>query len=183
VYQDLSSFKLPDNFRGRSAVVVQLWWLVQSTLFAWSPQFLYGWRRFLLRLFGAHIGKRVLIRPTTKITYPWKVSIGDYSWVGEDTVLYSLGDIKIGAHTAIAQEVYLCTGNHNYARSAFDIYAVPIEIADEVWIANDVFIAPGVHVGRGCVIGARSTVFQDMPAGKICYGSPARPMKDRPRPA
>jgi putative colanic acid biosynthesis acetyltransferase WcaF len=179
VYQDLSSFKLPDNFRGRSAVVVQLWWVVQSTLFAWSPQFLYGWRRFLLRLFGARIGKKVLVRPTTKITYPWKVSIGDYSWVGEDTVLYSLGDIRIGAHTAIAQEVYLCTGNHYYTKPAFDIYAVPIEIGDEVWIANDVFIAPGVHVGRGCVIGARSTVFQDMPAGKICYGNPARPMKDR----
>ena len=90
-FQDLSRFRLPADFRGRSAVWVQLWWLVQATLFRLSPQFLFGWRRWLLRLFGARVGAGVLIRPTATITYPWKVAIGDHSWVGDDVVLYSLG--------------------------------------------------------------------------------------------
>jgi putative colanic acid biosynthesis acetyltransferase WcaF len=74
-FQQLAQFKQPSDFRGRSAVVVQLWWLVQGSLFAWSPQFMYGWRRFLLRLFGARVGRNVLIRPSVRTTYPWKVSI------------------------------------------------------------------------------------------------------------
>ena len=70
--QDLKSFVLPPNFRGRPAWFVQLWWIVQATLFRCSPQALYGWRRFLLRLFGAQVGRGVIIRPTVEITYPWK---------------------------------------------------------------------------------------------------------------
>ena len=79
IYQDLSRFRLPPHFRGKPAWLVQLWWLVQAVLFRPSPQVCYGWRRFLLRLFGAHIGQQALIRPTASVTYPWKVSIGDYS--------------------------------------------------------------------------------------------------------
>jgi len=178
-FQRLDLFRLPENFRGRSPFVVQLWWLVQATLFAGSPQFLYAWRCFLLRLFGAKIGKRVLIRPTVRITYPWKVSIGDFSWVGDDVVLYSLGPIYIGSHTVISQKSYICTGSHDLTRLAFDIYYQPVEIGNQVWIAADVFIAPGVKIGDGSVVGARSTVLQNIPAAKICYGNPAEPVKDR----
>jgi putative colanic acid biosynthesis acetyltransferase WcaF len=102
--QKLNSFKLPNNFRGRNVFVVQLWWLVQSLFFKNSPQFLYGFRRFLLRLFGAKIGKKVIIRPTVRITYPWKVVIGDFSWIGDDVVLYSLGEIEIGENVVISQK-------------------------------------------------------------------------------
>ena len=94
-YQDLNSFSVPPEFRGRSKIVVQLWWLVQGTLFQWSPQFLYNWRSFLLKLFGAEIGKNVKIRSTVKITYPWKIRIGDFSWIGDDSVLYSLEIFKL----------------------------------------------------------------------------------------
>lgn len=178
-YQRLDKFRLPPDFRGRSAVVVQLWWLVQSTLFAWSPQFLYGWRRFLLRLFGAKIGENVLIRPSVLVTYPWKLTIGDHCWVGDQVELYTLGNIQIGAHTVISQRSYICTGSHDFSSPAFDIYAKPIVIEEQVWIATDVFVAPGVTIGRGAVIGARSTVLNDLPAGKICYGNPAIVIKDR----
>lgn len=179
VYQDLKTFQVPKDFRGRSIWVVQLWWIVQSTLFSWSPQFLYDWRNFLLRLFGAQIGKGVKIRSSTRITYPWKLAIGDYSWVGDDTELYTLGNIKIGNHVAIAHRVYLCTGTHNYQKVGFDIEAHDIVIEDEVWLPNDVFVAPGVTVGKGTVVGVRSTVLHDLPAGKICYGYPAKPVRDR----
>ena len=92
-YQKLDRFRLPLDFRGRSAAVVQLWWLVQSILFASFPQFMYGWRRFLLKLFGAKIGNGVLIRPSVRVTYPWKVEIGDRAWIGDHAELYSLGGL------------------------------------------------------------------------------------------
>jgi putative colanic acid biosynthesis acetyltransferase WcaF len=168
-YQRLDHFKLPPNFRGRSGGFVQLWWLVHSTLFAWSPQFMYGWRRFLLRLFGARIGQGVLLRPSVRITYPWKLSIGDYSWIGDEVDLYTLGKIEIGAQVAISQRSYLCTGNHDLTKPTFDIFSQPIVVQDQAWVASDVFIAPGVTIGFGCVVGARSTVFNDLPAGKVCY--------------
>lgn len=179
MYQDLSLFKQPPGFRGRSAVVVQLWWLVQATLFGWSPQFLYGWRSFLLRLFGAKIGRKVLIRPSARVTYPWKVSIGDHAWIGDHVELYSLGEIIIGSNAVISQRSYICTGSHDTTRRTFDIYAKPVHVGDGAWIATDVFVAPGVTIGAGTVVGARSTVIDDLPAGMICYGSPAKPVKKR----
>ena len=177
--QDLKQFKLPPNFRGKPGWYVQLWWIVQDTLFRWSPQFMYGWRRFLLKLFGAKIGKDVIIRPTAKVTFPWKVKIGDYSWIGDDVVLYSLGEIEIGNNVVISQRSYICTGSHDYTKIDFPIFAKKITIEDEVWLATDVFVAPGVRIGRGTVVGARSSVFKDLPPGKVCIGNPAKPIKDR----
>jgi putative colanic acid biosynthesis acetyltransferase WcaF len=108
--QNLEQFVLPKNFRAKNAITVQIWWLVQSTFFACSPQFLYGCRRFLLRLFGAKIGKNVIIRPSAKITYPWKLTIGDHSWIGDDVVLYTLGEIEIGKNTVISQRsIFVCS--------------------------------------------------------------------------
>jgi putative colanic acid biosynthesis acetyltransferase WcaF len=78
MYQDLKTFKMPKGFRGKTKFYVQLWWILQGTLFRLSPQFMYGWRRSILRLFGANIGDNVLIRPTVKILYPWKLTIGDW---------------------------------------------------------------------------------------------------------
>lgn len=178
-YQDLSSFKVPNSFRGRSIFVVQIWWIVEAVFFRMSPQFLYSWRRFLLRLFGAEIGKNVKIRASSKVTYPWKLFIGDNTWIGDDCTLYNLGNISIGNDVAIAHNVYLCTGTHNYSSLSFDILAKDIIIEDEVWITNDVFIAPGIKIGKGTVVGARSTVLHDLPPGMICYGSPAKPIKKR----
>jgi putative colanic acid biosynthesis acetyltransferase WcaF len=179
-YQDLSSFKVPESFRGKSKITVQIWWIIQATLFNWSPQVLYGWRAFLLRLFGAQIGKHVRIRSSVKVTYPWKVKIGEYTWIGDDCVLYSLGDITIGKHVAVAHKVYFNTGGHDYEKKTFDIFSKPVVIEDECWITNDVYVAPGVTIGKGTIVSARSTVLKDLPAGKVCVGTPAKPIKDRP---
>lgn len=178
-YQDLSLFRMPTGFRGRSALLVQIWWIVQATLFRMSPQILYGWRNFLLRAFGAKIGRGVRIRSTTRVTYPWKLRIGDFVWVGDDCVFYNLGEIELGSHIAIAHDVYLCTGLHDYRTVSFPIGQKPIRIEDEVWIPNDVFIGPGVTVGKGSIVGARSTVLSDLPGGMICYGNPAKAIKPR----
>lgn len=177
--QQLDKFKMPPGFRGKPGWYVQLWWLVQALFFKTSPQFMYGWRRFLLRRFGAKVGKGVILRPGVHTQFPWKVSIGDYSWIGDDVVLYSLGDIRIGNNVVVSQKTYLCTGSHKYTSTAFDIFSLPIVLEDECWLATDVYVAPGVTIGRGTVVGARSSVFKSLPAGTICTGSPAKPIRNR----
>jgi putative colanic acid biosynthesis acetyltransferase WcaF len=177
--QDLSKFKLDKAFRGRNPLLVQLWWLADSLFFRPSPQIFYGWRRFLLRLFGAKIGKRVIIRPSAKITYPWKISIGDYSWIGDDVCLYSLGEIHIGKNSVISQRSYLAAASHNYNSESFEIFSKSILIEDEVWLATDVFIGPGVVVGKGAVIGARSSVFKSVEGDFVYAGNPLRQIKKR----
>lgn len=177
--QDLSTFKIPETFRGASVIKVQLWWIVQSTFFGCSPQFMYGWRNWLLNLFGAQVGQNAKVRPSARITYPWKVSIGEGSWIGDEVVLYSLGNITIGQNAVISQRSYLCTGSHDLNSSSFAIYEKPIFIEEEAWVATDVYIAPGVTVGRGSVIGARSSVFNDIPPMKVCFGNPAKPVRGR----
>ncbi len=178
-YQDLSQFKVPSHFRGKGLLYTQLWWFVQGSIFRLSPKFMYGFRSSLLRLFGAKVGRGVLIRPSATVTYPWKLTVGDHSWIGDETVIYNLGQIDIGSNVAIAHRVYLCTGHHAIDKSTFDIGAKPIVIEDEVWLTNDVFVGPGVAIGRGSVIGARSSVFSDMPAGMVCFGYPCVPVKKR----
>ncbi|MFT4802009.1 MAG: putative colanic acid biosynthesis acetyltransferase WcaF [Flavobacteriaceae bacterium] len=179
IIQDLSIYKTPLDFRGKSKIVVQLWWIVQATFFKLSPQFCYGWRRFLLRSFGAKIGKGVIIRPSAQITYPWKVIIGDNSWIGDEVVLYSLGNISIGANTVISQRSYICTGTHDFTKVDFSIYAKPIVIKDQCWLATDVFVSPGVIIEEGAVVGARSTVINDLESSSVYVGSPAKKIKNR----
>jgi putative colanic acid biosynthesis acetyltransferase WcaF len=174
VVQDLGRFRLPPGFRGRSALTVLLWQMVQVSLFACSPQPLYGWRRLLLRAFGARVGRGVLVRPTARVTYPWKLEIGDRSWIGDHAELYSLGPIRIGADSVVSQRSYLCGATHDHKRPDFAILAPGVTIGDQVWIAADVFIGPGVTIGIGALIGARSSVFADIAPYAIAMGSPAR---------
>ena len=108
-----------------------------------------------------------------------KVKIGDYSWIGDQVVLYSLGDIEIGSNTVISQRSYLCTGSHDYTSNNFDIYSKKITIGSKCWLATDVYVAPSVSIGDATVVGARSSVFKSLPSNKICIGSPAKPIKDR----
>lgn len=144
-----------------------------------SPQAFYGWRRFLLKLFGAQIGTHVLIRPSVSVTYPWRLSIGDYSWVGDDVVLYSFADIRIGAHTVVSQKSYLCAGSHDAQDISFPLTADPIIVEDECWIATDVFIAPGITIGKGTIVAARSTVTKSLPSGVVAMGIPAQVKRTR----
>lgn len=177
--QDLSTFRNPEGFRGRPAWFVQLWWLTQSLLFHTSPQFMFGWRRYLLRLFGASIGRGVLIRPSARVTYPWKLSIGEYAWIGDHVDLYTLGPISIGENSVVSQGCYLCTGTHDYKRSDFAIHASAIVIGAQTWLAAQVFVGPGVTIGKGAVVGARSLVLDDIPEDMLVAGHPAVVIRSR----
>jgi putative colanic acid biosynthesis acetyltransferase WcaF len=178
-FQGLELFRLPEGFRGRSAIYVQLWWLVQALIVKPLPQICYPLRRVLLRAFGAKIGAGVLIRPGVEVTYPWKLSIGNNSWIGDDVTLYSLGPISIGSDSVVSQNVYICAADHDYSDVAFPIRARAVTIGEQVWIASDAWVGPGVTIGNGTVVGARSTVVADLPPGMICVGSPCRSIKPR----
>ncbi|SFI08653.1 WcaF family extracellular polysaccharide biosynthesis acetyltransferase [Bradyrhizobium sp. Gha] len=171
--QDLSSFTNPPGFRGRSAFFVQLWWIAEALLVRPTPQIFFAWRRFILRLFGAKVGPGVLIRPSVRIVYPWKVSIGANSWIGDDVNLYSLGEIEIGHDVVVSQGTYVCTGSHDHNKANFDIFARPIVIEPEAWIAAECFLAPGVRIGRGAVVQARAVVMRDVAPLTIVGGHPA----------
>jgi putative colanic acid biosynthesis acetyltransferase WcaF len=177
--QNLEIYRVQSSYRGRSRLFVQFWWVVQATLFRRSPQVLYGFRRWLLRVFGADIGKGAIIRSSVRVTYPWKVKIGSYSQIGDDVVIYSFAPITIGNSVVVSQKSYLCSGTHDFRSESFEIQSYPITIEDQVWLAADVFVAPGVTVGKGTVVGARSSVFTDLPEMMICTGSPARPVRPR----
>lgn len=161
--------------RGRPGWVVLVWWFVQAIAFPLTPHPMNSLRTSLLRLFGARIGQGVVIRPTARFTFPWKVEIGDYSWVGDDVVFYSLDQIRVGQHSVISQNCYLCTGSHNFRDVAFGLIIAPITIGNGVWVASDCFVAPGTIIGSNAVIGARSSVMSNIPAQQVCWGNPCRP--------
>jgi putative colanic acid biosynthesis acetyltransferase WcaF len=161
--------------RGRPGWFILLWWFVQAIVFPLTPHSFHPPRIALLKLFGAKIGQGVMIRPTARFTYPWKVAIGEYSWIGDDVVLYSLDQIEIGGHCVISQKSYLCTGSHDIHDPAFGLQTAPIRVGNGVWIAADCLIAPGVDIGANAVIGARSSVFKSMPEQQVCWGNPCQP--------
>lgn len=171
--QDLRRFRMPADFRGRSAFQVQLWWIVQALLFHPSPQFMFGWRRWLLRLFGARIGQGVLIRPSVRITYPWRLEIGDNAWIGDFAELYTLDRITIGEDAVVSQFTKLVTGTHDFEKPTFDMSTKPIVIEKQAWVSANCFVAPGVTIRRGAVVLACSLVLKDVPELMVVAGQPA----------
>jgi putative colanic acid biosynthesis acetyltransferase WcaF len=171
-FQDLSRFG--GTARGHAAWRAQLWWLFEALFVLPTPQFMFGWRRFALILFGAKIGKRVLIRPGVRVTYPWNLMIGDYVWIGDNATLYSVAEISIGSHSVISQEVYLCAGTHDYRDISFRFVSAPIKIAGECWIATRAFVGPGVQIGHASVVGAGSIVMNSVGTETVVAGNPAK---------
>jgi len=156
-----------------------LWYWVEATVFRFSPRPFYRWRNFLLRLFGADVDRSCRIRSTVNIEVPWNLTVGPQTIIGDDVILYCLGKITIGRRVTISQLTHLCAGTHDFTRPDFPLLRLPIDIADDVWLAADVFVGPDVKIGTGAVVGARSSVFQDLPAWQVCVGTPAKPIKER----
>ena len=177
---DLSAYDSPFD-RGRPTWFILLWWLVEGIVFPLTLHNFNGIRTSLLRLFGAKIGKGVVLRSSVRILYPWKVEIGDYSWIGDDVYFYSLDRITIGRHSIISQKCYLCTGSHDRNDRNFALEIAPISIGNGTWLATDCFVGAGVTVGSNTIIGARSSIFKDIPAETIAWGSPCKARKLRER--
>ena len=175
-----SKIRSPWSFREKAGRA--LWMITWSFLFRTSFHNWYAWRRFLLRLFGARVGRQVRVRPSTRIEIPWNLTLGDSAIVGDDAILYSLGHITIGRGAIVSQYAHLCAGSHDYRSKTFDLLKLPITIGEDAWIAADAFIGPGVTVGNRSVIGARSSVFMNIPADVVAAGTPAKVLKPRERP-
>lgn len=158
----------------RGEVAGRVLWAACAPLFRFSPRLLWGWRRFLLRLFGARIGKNVHILPSVRIFIPWNLQIGDWSSVGFDALIYNLGPVEIGSKVTVSQRAHLCAGSHDFRDPAMTLLKLPITIGDEAWICADAFVGPGVVVGEGAVVGARAVVVRDVEAGSIVGGNPGR---------
>lgn len=166
--------------RARPAWVEALW-LVAQWLFLRSPIPGSTHRRLILRVFGARIGRGVIIKPGLRVKFPWRLTVGDYSWLGEDAWIDNLADVSIGAHCCISQAVYLCTGNHDWTAPSFDLRAAPIRICDGAWIAARSVVAPGVTVGEGSILAIGSVATRDLHAWSVNAGSPAEKIGPRSR--
>ena len=156
-----------------------VWGFISFFLFRPSPRPLHGWRVFLLRCFGAQIGKGVHVYPGVKIWAPWNINLGDQCGVGSGAILYSQGKIIIGKRAVVSQGAHICAGTHDYTLPGFPLVTAPIVIKDNAWVAAEVFIHPGVTIGEGAVIGARAVVTKDMPDWTVCAGHPCKPLKAR----
>lgn len=155
-------------------------WALAHPLFALSPRPLWGWRRLLLRLFGARIGSDVHVYPSVRITIPWNLAIGDETAIGEGVILYALGPITIGRQVTVSQHAHLCAGSHDYRDPAMPLLKPPVTIGDGAWICADAFVGPGVTIGAGAIAGARAVLVADVPAHAIVGGNPARQIGQRP---
>jgi putative colanic acid biosynthesis acetyltransferase WcaF len=157
-----------------------LWEVVQGTLIRFSPRRAHGWRRFWLRQFGAKMADTAGTKATTLIKHPWLFSLGEYSCLSERVEIYNLGEVAIGNHTVLSQDVYVCAGTHDYTRPDLPLIRSSIGIGSGVWICAGAFIGPGVLVGDNAVVGARAVVTKDIPEGMIAAGNPAKAIRSRP---
>jgi putative colanic acid biosynthesis acetyltransferase WcaF len=156
-----------------------IWNLTYAILFRPSPRPLHAWRAFLLRLFGAQIGRGCHVYPKVRIWAPWNLVVEDLAGVADDVTLYSMGKITLGERCVVSQGAHLCAGTHDYNDPSFRLIALPIVIGSKAWICAEAFVGPGVTVGEGAVIGARSVVIKDAPPWMVCAGNPCRPIKRR----
>ena len=156
-----------------------LWNSIWRLLFRWSPVPFHGWRRFLLRMFGAKVGKNVLIYPSVTIWYPWNLELKDGACLARFVNCYSVDKILIGSNSIVSQNVHLCTAGHDISDIHFSLLSKPIKIDDNVWVAADAFIGPGVTIGKGAVVGARGAVFKDVKPWMVVGGNPAKAIKKR----
>jgi len=164
--------------RGRPAWVELIWLLVQALFVSsWIPGARH--RRILLRLFGAKLGKDLNIKPGVKIKMPWRLEVGDYSWIGEKVWIDNLAPVVIGKHCCLSQEVYLCTGSHDWQASRFDLITAPITICDNAWVGAKAVVGPGVTVGEGAVLALGSVATMDLKPWWVYQGNPAMPLKER----
>ena len=167
------------SFSVQNRVLRLCWSVIYIFLFRFSPKPMHRWRAFLLRCFGARIGKGVHVYPGVKIWAPWNLELDDHCGIANGVNLYSQGKIKIGFRTVVSQGAHLVTGTHDYTVPGFPLLTKPIVVKDHVWIATEAFIHPGVTIGEGAVIGARSVVSKNMPDWMVCTGHPCLPLKPR----
>ncbi len=158
----------------------RIFWFYTSAVFFQSNFFpIVGLKVFLLKLFGAKIGKGVMIKPSVNIKYPWNLTIKDYAWIGEDVWIDSLVPVSIGVSACISQGAYVLTGNHNYTLTTFDLIVKEVIIEDGAWIGAKSVVCPGVVCKSHSVLAVGSVATKNLDAYCIYQGNPAVKVKER----
>jgi putative colanic acid biosynthesis acetyltransferase WcaF len=150
------------------------WLLVESTIYCWSPAPLMGWRRVVLRAFGAKVGAGAHPYPSARIWAPWNLEMAARSCLGPRTICYSVGKIRLGVDSIVSQGAHLCGATHDHRDPAFPLVIGDIEIGSAAWVAADAFIGPGVTIADRAVVGARAVVVKGVAKGDVVAGNPAR---------
>ena len=176
---DLSGYHATGFDRGAGVLKESLWLIVSSVLFRLCPFSFSALKRLTLRTFGARVGKGVVIKPQVKIAFPWKLTIGDHVWLGEECWLLNLERITIGSNVCISQRAFLCTGSHNHKLPTFDLITKPITVEDGAWIGAACWVGPGVTVGNHAVLAVGSVATDDLQPFGIYRGNPAVLLKQR----
>lgn len=160
--KDLAGFRGHGYDKGRSRLVQAAWLATQGLVLQhwWCPPRV---RAAVLRLFGASVGHDTLIRHRVRIHWPWKLAIGDHTWVGEGVWILNLEPVTIGDDTCISQEVLLCTGSHLFDHPTFEFDNAPISVGSRVWVAARATVLRGVTIGDGALVGACALVVKDVP--------------------
>jgi putative colanic acid biosynthesis acetyltransferase WcaF len=155
--------------------------LTWALLAAWTPPFLRAWRRQLLRMFGARLGRGANVYASVRIWHPRYLVMADYATLGPRVHCYNQALVTLGAYATVSQDTTLCAGTHDHEDADFQLHARPITLGPECWIAAEAFVGPGVHVGAGAVLGARGVAMRDLEPGMVYAGNPAVPIKRRVR--
>jgi putative colanic acid biosynthesis acetyltransferase WcaF len=178
---DLSSYDNRSYSPGRGRLVRALWYVVSLVIFEsdWFP--LGGVKHWLLRLFGAKIGRGLVLKPQVWIKYPWRLVVGDHCWIGKGVWIDNLADVTLGSHVCISQQVYICAGSHDYRKPTFDLITRPVLVGNGAWLGARALILGGVSVGANAVVAAGGVVTKNVPAAAIVAGQPARLVRSRER--
>ncbi|MCA9565658.1 MAG: WcaF family extracellular polysaccharide biosynthesis acetyltransferase [Myxococcales bacterium] len=171
---DLATYRRGDLGPGRSRALLLLWYVTSALLFesAWFP--FSRAKAALLRCFGAVVGKGLVIKPNVRVKYPWRLTIGDFVWIGQGVWIDCLAEVSIGSNTCLSQGVYVCTGSHDPTKPTFDLVLREVVIGEGTWVAARAVILPGVHLHGRSVVAAGAVVTRDHAAGQFLAGVPAR---------
>jgi len=156
-----------------------IWNIVNSTAYRYSPFFFRGWRRFLLRVFGANIAPSASPSRLAKIDYPWNLTMEAFSSIGPNSWLYGLDRISLGEKCCVGEGVKILTGTHSITDCCFSLRTAPVAVDACAWVATSATLLPGVHIGEGAVVGACAVVTKDVPPWTVVAGNPAKEVKKR----
>src|SRR6185437_14087349 len=161
---------------GASRLKQTAWYFVNIIFFKNSFNVFSGVEVALLKTFGAQLGKGVVIKPAVNIKFPWKLRIGDNSWVGEEVWIDNLSDVTIGSNVTLSQGCLLLTGSHDHSRTSFDFVAFPIVLQDGVWVGAKAVVFGGVTCGSHSILGINSVAEKNLDPYTIYKGNPAVPV-------
>jgi len=168
-----------DWYKPGSKIKILLWWFFNALILQNKYNPFSGLKVFFLKIFGAKIGKGVVIKPSISVKYPWKLTIGDYTWIGENVWIDNLDQVTIGSHVCISQGAMLLCGNHNYKKASFDLMVKPITLENGVWIGAKAIISQGVICSEHAVLSVNSLANQNLEAFGIYQGVPAVKIRQR----